>query len=95
MVGIDIALKVADFRWSRGTIAIMELLVGSINAENGIYKNHCCGGEIVLFAGIMFPNCKKHHEITTRWSLVGTLWIGQRGKDVANDGSSKGGASAA
>lgn len=55
----------------------MEFLAGSINGEHGIYKNHCCSDELVLYRGIIFPNCKKHKDILTRWELVGAIAMGR------------------
>jgi len=54
----------------------MEFLAGSISSEHGVYRNHCCSDEIVMYRGIMFPNCKKHQEITTRWQIVGPIAMG-------------------
>lgn len=55
----------------------MEYRAGSLNQEHAIYKNHCCGDELVLYRGIVFPNCKKHKDIETRWQLVGTIAMGR------------------
>ncbi|HLH30024.1 MAG TPA: hypothetical protein VKY31_02400 [Terriglobia bacterium] len=63
----------------------MEFLEGTINTVYGIYKNHCCGDEFVLYRGITFPKCKKHQEITTRWHMVGTISIGR-----TNEGGTSG-----
>jgi hypothetical protein len=45
---------------------------GSINTEYGVYRNDCCGDEIVLYPGAEIPNCKKHQDIITHWKFVGT-----------------------
>jgi hypothetical protein len=58
----------------------MEFSAGSIGSEHGVYRNHCCGDEIVIYRGIMFPNCKKHQEITTRWQMVGPFAMGPGNK---------------
>ncbi|HEY2381598.1 MAG TPA: hypothetical protein VGK48_10520 [Terriglobia bacterium] len=55
----------------------MEFLAGSINGEHGIYKNYCCGDELVLYRGITFPNCNKHKQMITRWRLVGRIAMGR------------------
>jgi hypothetical protein len=56
----------------------MEFLAGSISNEHGIYRNHCCGDELAIYRGIMFPNCKKHQEITARWQMVVPVAMGPR-----------------
>jgi hypothetical protein len=70
----------------------MEFLAGSTNGEYGIYKNHCCGDELVLYKGITFPNCKKHQEMATRWQMVGSIAMGpvkeeQRNPQDSNTGN--------
>src|SRR5262245_39344691 len=65
-----------SFRDLRGTIAIVDLLAGSINTEYGVFRNECCGDEYVLYRGIKFPNCKKHRDIVTRWHLVFPISMG-------------------
>ena len=36
----------------------------------GLYKSVCCGAEIVLNAGSLFPDCPKHPKLTTIWKPV-------------------------
>jgi len=38
---------------------------GEANQEFGIYKSVCCGAEIVINIGSMFPDCPKHPKLTT------------------------------
>jgi len=40
---------------------------GEINKKFGVYKNLCCGVEIVLAEGARFPDCPKHPKLTTEW----------------------------
>jgi hypothetical protein len=45
-------------------------LNGEINAKFGMYKNICCGIEIVIPAGIAFPECPVHVRLSTQWRAV-------------------------
>jgi hypothetical protein len=58
----------------------MEVFAGSINEQYGIYKNHCCGDELVVCKGIIFPNCNMHAEIVTRWQLLVSIPRGPLGR---------------
>jgi len=40
---------------------------GDINKTFGVYKNLCCGLEIVLNEGARFPDCPNHPKLTTLW----------------------------
>src|SRR2546427_678640 len=37
---------------------------GEINKRFGVYKNLCCGVEIVLTEGATFPDCPNHPKLT-------------------------------
>jgi len=43
---------------------------GNKNTKFGVYKTVCCGYEIVIGAGITFPDCPKHLKLPTEWKLV-------------------------
>jgi hypothetical protein len=45
---------------------------GDKNAKPGVYKNVCCGTEIVIPVGLIFPDCARHFDVPTEWSLVET-----------------------
>ncbi|PYR72287.1 MAG: hypothetical protein DMG20_00305 [Acidobacteria bacterium] len=40
---------------------------GEINKKFGVYKSLCCGFEIVLVEGAIFPDCPNHPRLTTEW----------------------------
>ena len=41
-----------------------------LNWKFGVYKNVCCGTEIVVPAGSPFPDCARHLDQPTEWKLV-------------------------
>jgi hypothetical protein len=43
---------------------------GEINTKFGVYKNVCCGSEIVVREGTAFPNCPNHPNLTTIWKSI-------------------------
>ncbi len=43
---------------------------GEVNQKFGIYKTICCAYEIVINAGVRFPGCPKHPNLTTIWKPV-------------------------
>lgn len=43
---------------------------GDINKRFAVYKNICCGQEIMIREGATFPDCKKHPKLTTVWKPV-------------------------
>ena len=43
---------------------------GEVNKEFGIYKNLCCGAEIVIPEGVTFPDCAKHRNLPTEWKNI-------------------------
>jgi hypothetical protein len=43
---------------------------GERNEKFGSYKSICCGAEIVIKAGAVFPDCPNHQKLTTGWRLV-------------------------
>lgn len=44
---------------------------GEMNTKFGVYRNLCCGGEIVLSEGMTFPDCSNHPNLSTVWKPVG------------------------
>ena len=45
---------------------------GEINLAFSVYKNVCCGLEIVVREGATFPDCLNHPKLTTIWKLLPT-----------------------
>jgi hypothetical protein len=43
---------------------------GEINREFGVYKNLCCGAEIVIPKNVTFPDCAMHSNLPTVWKNV-------------------------
>ena len=43
---------------------------GEINKQFGVYKSLCCGTEIMVREGAVFPDCKNHPKLTTIWKQV-------------------------
>jgi len=43
---------------------------GDVNIQFGVYKNVCCGTEIVIPVGSVFPDCARHLDMPTEWKLV-------------------------
>jgi hypothetical protein len=43
---------------------------GEINLKFGVYKNLCCGQEIMIREGAQFPDCRRHPKLTTIWKPV-------------------------
>jgi len=45
---------------------------GIRNLEYGVWRSRCCGDEIVLYRGAIFPICNKHKDRLTEWVLITT-----------------------
>ena len=45
---------------------------GEPNNRFGVYKSLCCGREILLREGMIFPDCPNHPKLTTVWKMVKT-----------------------
>jgi hypothetical protein len=45
-------------------------LNGELNRKSGVYKSICCGAEIVIDGGSVFPDCMNHPNLTTMWRPV-------------------------
>jgi hypothetical protein len=43
---------------------------GEANKEFGIYETLCCHAEIVIPAGVSFPQCLTHPKALTEWRNV-------------------------
>ena len=43
---------------------------GESNKQFGVYKAICCGAEIVINSGTVFPDCPNHPKLTTIWRPV-------------------------
>jgi hypothetical protein len=42
-------------------------VTGEKNVLCGVFKSHCCGAEIVIRSGAVFPTCPEHPKIRTLW----------------------------
>jgi hypothetical protein len=40
---------------------------GEANRRFGVYINLCCGIEMVIAEGMVFPDCPNHPRLTTIW----------------------------
>jgi hypothetical protein len=40
---------------------------GELNTTFGVYRTLCCGKEIVLRDGDVFPDCPRHANLPTVW----------------------------
>jgi hypothetical protein len=40
---------------------------GDVNSTDGWYKNICCGIEVFVQAGKIFPDCRRHKNLPTSW----------------------------
>jgi hypothetical protein len=43
---------------------------GRINVANGYYRSVCCGLEVYVPAGTVFPDCRRHRGLSTIWKAV-------------------------
>jgi hypothetical protein len=43
---------------------------GERNEKFGVYKTVCCGAEIFINPGSIFPDCPNHQKLTTNWKPV-------------------------
>lgn len=43
---------------------------GEMNKRFGVYRNLCCGEEIVIVEGTAFPECSKHPNLPTKWKSI-------------------------
>ena len=43
---------------------------GDVNMKFGMYRNVCCGEEIIVAEGMKFPDCSKHQRLTTWWKPI-------------------------
>jgi hypothetical protein len=45
---------------------------GDVNKKFGVYRNLCCGAEIVIPENVTFPGCAEHIHPDTQWKLLST-----------------------
>jgi hypothetical protein len=62
------ALCLPAYRYSWGQCILP--FNGEINLKFGVYRNVCCGSEIVIPAGSTFPDCPNHPRLTTKWKSI-------------------------
>ncbi len=48
------------------------LVSGITNIAYGVWRSKCCGHEVVLYPGVIFPLCSRHKDGVTEWVLVST-----------------------
>jgi hypothetical protein len=53
---------------------------GETNPKFGVYRSLCCGAEIVINAGLTFPDCPNHPKLTTIWKPVADEKIIRQGE---------------
>ena len=46
------------------------MTMNEVNETFGVYKSVCCGFEIVITKGAIFPYCPDHPRSTTIWNLL-------------------------
>ena len=64
----------------------LEVQSGTENRQYGVWKNRCCGDEIVLYRGATFPMCNKHQNKPTEWALISVIAVGTRGMITGGSG---------
>ena len=53
-------------KWKEGNVPQN----GEVNKRLGIYKSLCCGYEILLREGAVFPECPNHRNLPTTWKSI-------------------------
>lgn len=43
---------------------------GELNKEFGVYRSLCCGLELPIAGGNLFPDCPNHPNLPTVWKSV-------------------------
>jgi hypothetical protein len=43
---------------------------GELSKTFGVYRTLCCDAEIVIGAGIPFPDCPNHEKLPTEWKAL-------------------------
>ena len=43
---------------------------GDKNDKFGVYRNVCCGKEIIIREGATFPDCASHPKLSTVWKPI-------------------------
>jgi len=43
---------------------------GEMNSKFGVYRNVCCGREIIIREGATFPDCANHPKLSTVWKTL-------------------------
>lgn len=43
---------------------------GDKNERFGVYRNLCCGREIIIREGATFPDCANHPKLSTLWKQI-------------------------
>jgi hypothetical protein len=45
-------------------------LTGEKNTLFGVFKSACCGAEIVIRTGAVFPLCPNHPQVSASWEPI-------------------------
>lgn len=53
---------------------------------DGYYKNLCCGLELYIAAGKVFPDCRRHSNLPTVWKLLSEDLTSHKPKEGKNKG---------
>jgi hypothetical protein len=54
---------------------------GEVVPIDGYYKNVCCGLELYISAGKIFPDCRRHPNLPTGWKLISEDFTRQQQAD--------------
>jgi hypothetical protein len=46
---------------------------GELNKTFGVYRTLCCDAEIVIGAGVPFPDCPNHKKLPTEWKSLANV----------------------
>jgi hypothetical protein len=83
---VYLVLCLHPYKWASGTSRIERGLAavfpanddqlgmicrsGFRNVQYGVWRSRCCGDEIVLYDGFVFPRCNRHSSRLTEWVLI-------------------------
>src|SRR5262245_52945437 len=60
--------KIASRQTRRCRIAMP--MNGEVNQNWGVYRNACCGKEIIIREGATFPDCPNHPKSNATWKMI-------------------------
>jgi hypothetical protein len=62
----------AAFFTSQITAKLPSYMNGETNQKEGWYKTLCCGIELFVRSGQVFPDCRRHKTLPTQWKSCDT-----------------------